>query len=223
MASSDHRPAPAVQFPAGPGGDITWHRAAMIDVTDADVIGALERILESPGFRASRRNKAFLRYIVERTLAGEGHRIKAYAIAVDVFRRDVDFDPARDAIVRNEAARLRSALSLYYAGAGRNDPVEIVLPLGGYVPRFRYRSAGETCPQAAPPRPAAACGLQPDMAVPGAPGRLRVAVTPPTGSRNARSPAPAGPTSGPSSSSSLIRHRTASRRQAAPRAARTGC
>ena len=38
---------------------------------------ALERILVSPGFDASARNRRFLEHIVEETLAGRADRLKA--------------------------------------------------------------------------------------------------------------------------------------------------
>ena len=48
---------------------------------------ALDRLLASPDFQASERNKRFLRYVVEETLAGRDDRIKAYSIATLVFER----------------------------------------------------------------------------------------------------------------------------------------
>ena len=56
-------------------------------LTTEEVAGALSHLLEAPGLQISDRNKRFLRYVVEETLAGRGDRIKSYAIAVDVFGR----------------------------------------------------------------------------------------------------------------------------------------
>ncbi len=48
----------------------------------ADLVRAeLTRILESPGFDASERNRSFLSYVVEEALAGRADRMKAYTIA----------------------------------------------------------------------------------------------------------------------------------------------
>lgn len=115
-------------------------------VEEREIEAALESLLSAPGARISERAARFLRYIVEKTIAGQSAQLKAYTIAVDVFGRGVDFDPAKDAVVRNEATRLRSALALYYAVDGAAESVVIHLPVGGYVPRFERRQAkaGET-------------------------------------------------------------------------------
>src|SRR5690606_21069419 len=75
-------------------------------------------------------------FVVEQVLAGHADRIKSYSIAVDVFGRGDDFDPAIDPIVRIEATRLRAALASYYADPGRDEAIQISLPKGGYVPSF---------------------------------------------------------------------------------------
>ena len=54
-----------------------------------DEIGRqLERLLASEPFANAERGRRFLRYVVERTLAGEGDRLKEFVIGVDVFDRD---------------------------------------------------------------------------------------------------------------------------------------
>ncbi|RDJ19825.1 tetratricopeptide repeat protein [Bosea caraganae] len=97
---------------------------------------ALENLLAHPGFRVSQRNKNFLRFVVEESLAGRGDRIKAYTIAVDVFGRGADFDGMLDPVVRIEAGRLRQALTNYYAEHGQSERIHISLPRGGYEPTF---------------------------------------------------------------------------------------
>jgi len=101
----------------------------------------LSRILESPLFALSARRSRFLRYIVEETLAGRGGQLKGHSIAVEVFDRPPGFDPNVDPLVRVEAGRLRDKLRVYYADAGRDDPVIIELPKGTYEPVFTLRSA----------------------------------------------------------------------------------
>lgn len=96
----------------------------------------LERILASDAFDASERNRRFLAFIVEETLAGRAERIKAYLIATKVFGRGNDFDPQLDPIIRIEAGRLRRSLERYYLTAGRHDPLRIRVPKGAYVPAF---------------------------------------------------------------------------------------
>ncbi|BDG74324.1 tetratricopeptide repeat protein [Roseomonas fluvialis] len=96
----------------------------------------LERILASAAFDASPRNRQFLRYVVEETLAGRAERIKGYTVATSVFSRQADFDPQVDSIVRIEAGRLRRALERFYLMAGPGEGPRISIPRGSYVPVF---------------------------------------------------------------------------------------
>lgn len=100
-----------------------------------DVRAQLRRIVTSPEFPAVGRGAAFLTYIVEEALAGRADRIKGYAIALEVFRRDQHFTQ-EDPVVRIEAGRLRRALERYYLVAGQDDALRIDIPKGGYVPVF---------------------------------------------------------------------------------------
>jgi tetratricopeptide (TPR) repeat protein len=102
-----------------------------------EVRAALDHVAASEAFRGSPQLVAFLRYVVEATLRGEQDRIKGYTIAVEALGRGDDFDPQNDPIVRVEATRLRRALHRYYENGGRDDAVQIDLPLGSYVPVFR--------------------------------------------------------------------------------------
>ena len=97
----------------------------------------LERVLASPGFSRNERLSRFLRFVVEQHLAGKDDELKESVIAVEVLGRSPDHDPKQDSIVRTEAARLRVRLSEYYLGDGKDDPLVIELPKGGYVPALR--------------------------------------------------------------------------------------
>jgi adenylate cyclase len=112
-----------------------------------DLIRAqLGHVLASRAFDASRRNRDFLRFVVEESLAGRADRIKAYTIATSVLGRDEAFDPQSDPIVRIEASRLRRSLERYYLIAGQDDPVRIDIPKGSYVPSFqRLQSVRDDC------------------------------------------------------------------------------
>ena len=96
----------------------------------------LDRLLASDGFANADRMSGFLRYIVERAIAGESDQLKEYVIGVAVFGRDEQYDPRLDSIVRVEARRLRTKLDEYYAGDGRHDPIVIGMRRGSYVPDF---------------------------------------------------------------------------------------
>ena len=109
------------------------------------VLEQLERIVSSTGFVDAGRLAPFLRFLVERTLAGEP--VKETVIGVEVFGRPADYDSRLDPIVRVEARRLRSRLAEYYAGPGAADPVTVDLPKGAYLPVFGMRES----PQGARP------------------------------------------------------------------------
>jgi hypothetical protein len=51
------------------------------NVTPTDVRMALERTLGAAGFKDAPQTSAFLKFIVEETLAGREHELKGYTIA----------------------------------------------------------------------------------------------------------------------------------------------
>ena len=106
----------------------------------------LDRLVASEGFANADRMSSFLRYVVERSLAGESDRVKEYVIGVEVFGRDQAYDPRLDSIVRVEARRLRAKLDEYYAGEGQADPIVIRMRRGSYVPAFERRAEPVTMP-----------------------------------------------------------------------------
>ena len=101
--------------------------------TAAEVSAALERVLRSRCFEHATRASDFLRFVVGKTLAGEGGELKGYTIAIHVFGRPADFDAKSDPLVRVEALRLRQRLTEYYAGEGAEERVRLELPRGGYA------------------------------------------------------------------------------------------
>jgi adenylate cyclase len=103
----------------------------------------LERVLASGDFDASPRSRAFVRFILEETLAGRHAGLTQTAIATRVFQRREDFDPTVDPIVRIQAGRLRRSLERYYLLSGASDPVRILLPRGTYVPVVSWATRGE--------------------------------------------------------------------------------
>jgi len=119
----------------------------------ADVRRELQRILESETFGRRTRRSAFLQYVVEEALAGRAEQLKGVSIAMAVFDRDETFDQQTDPVVRLEARRLRHDLDRYYVSEGRNDPIRISMPKGGYVPRFEWQedSKSEIPSMGAPP------------------------------------------------------------------------
>ena len=118
---------------------------------DARVVEELGRVLASEPFVASPMLAAFLRFVVEETLAGRGDRLKAYTIAVGALGRSDDFDPNDNPLVRVQARRLRQALERWYLTDGRSAALMIELPLGTYVPSFVERTVSPEPPAAPSP------------------------------------------------------------------------
>jgi len=104
-------------------------------------IEQLERVLHSRALQNSENLKAFLRFVVEKTLAKEDAQLKEYTIAIEVFGRRSDYDPRIDSVVRVQAGRLRTKLQEYYTAEGKNDPIVIDLPKGHYHPVFSSSQA----------------------------------------------------------------------------------
>jgi TolB-like protein len=104
----------------------------------------MERILASPEFHATDRQREFLQFVVTETIAGRDQGIKGYTVATRVFGRKEDFDQATDPIVSIQANQLRRALERYYLVAGKQDPVRIDIPKGTYVPTFLEQTGVES-------------------------------------------------------------------------------
>jgi hypothetical protein len=85
-------------------------------------------------------------YLLQTSLAGR--RPKEIEVATEVFARGEGFDAMQDASVRVYAYRLRRKLEEFYAGAGAEQPVRIVLPRGEYRLAVEERDA---VPQAGGP------------------------------------------------------------------------
>ncbi len=66
-----------------------------MEPTRDEIRAQLDRILGSDAFVNSDRLSRFLRYVVERTLAGDGDRLKEYVIGTEVFERGEQVRPAR--------------------------------------------------------------------------------------------------------------------------------
>jgi hypothetical protein len=106
----------------------------------------LEKVLASAAFLRSPTLAHFLTYACEKTFAGESDNLKEYSIALEVFGRPESFDQDTNSIVRVQANRLRKKLAEYYQGEGANDPLQIIIPVGQYVPRFEPKVPAPASP-----------------------------------------------------------------------------
>jgi hypothetical protein len=105
--------------------------------SDAEIRIATERVLDGEAFRRSLRLQRFLRFITDLTLSGQESSINEYLIGVEVFERGPGYDQSDDSVVRRQAHALRQKLGEYYNSEGRDDPIQIEVPLGHYVPVFK--------------------------------------------------------------------------------------
>jgi hypothetical protein len=103
---------------------------------DSRVRTEIETVLASDTLRRSPKVSRLLRYLCDKQLDGRGDQITEYGIAIEVLGRDEQFDPQQDALVRVNLLHLRKKLKEYYAGAGVNHDVRIVIPNGQYAPQF---------------------------------------------------------------------------------------
>ncbi len=101
----------------------------------------LARLLASKVFAASRRSRQLLEYFINQLLLGTADQLKEYTIGVDVFNRAPSYDPKLDTIVRTEVWRLRSKLSTYYGGEGKDNPLRIGFRPRSLAPLAEYRSS----------------------------------------------------------------------------------
>lgn len=99
----------------------------------------VQRIVASRQFSKAPLLSKFLIHISSEILQGRQSEISEYQIGVQVFDRPLGYRTVEDNIVRNYARQLRKRLSEYFAGEGRLEPIQVEIPLGGYVPVFQTR------------------------------------------------------------------------------------
>jgi hypothetical protein len=115
-----------------------------LSYADRDAIERqLERMLADRHFSHSRRFPAFLRFVVQKTLAGSTDQLKERTLGVEIFGRSPEYDTSSDPIVRVTAAEIRKRIAQYYQEQNRDGELRISLEAGSYIPQFYW-------PQAAP-------------------------------------------------------------------------
>lgn len=131
MDSSEHHSGPAKDRLALP--ELVNRREV--------ILRELEKILKSLPFRTSLRSKQFLSYIVIQTLDGHTEELKERTIGAEVYKREADYSTGDDPVVRVQAGEVRRRLEQYYHSASVDLPVHIEIPLGSYVPEFRWSAS----------------------------------------------------------------------------------
>jgi hypothetical protein len=96
----------------------------------------LVSILDGPAFQGSARSRAFLRFVVEETLAGHRDLLKERTIGVAVMGKASDYDTGADSTVRVRANEVRKRLAAHYEATTPKAAIRIELPPGSYAPKF---------------------------------------------------------------------------------------
>jgi hypothetical protein len=122
---------------------------------DAALAAQLEllSVLEGPAFRGSPRSCAFLRFVVDETLAGRGEILKERVIGTAVLGKPSDYDTGADSSVRVRANDVRKRLAAHYEAAAPKCGIRIELPSGTYTPRFAHVASPPESTPTHPPEP----------------------------------------------------------------------
>jgi len=97
----------------------------------------LEQVISHPKISRSTSLVKFLSFICNKYFDGESNEIREHTIAVEALgRKESNFDSQADPIVRVTARALRKKLREFYDNEGKSHSLEIVLPLGHYIPQF---------------------------------------------------------------------------------------
>ena len=105
---------------------------------------AVDKILQSQVFRNTESLRRLLRFLAEKAITGEADQLKEYSVGIDAFGKPPSYDPRQDSAVRIQVGRLRQKLSEYYLNEGKEDPVIVELPKGGF--RLQFESRAPTSP-----------------------------------------------------------------------------
>jgi hypothetical protein len=109
----------------------------------SEVTEQLERLVDHHFLRQSHRLVLFLRYIVSKTIRGEGDQLKERNVGTEVFGKGSRYDPATDSTVRVAASELRKRLALYYLEPEHARELRFSIPVGTYTPTFHWPSMEE--------------------------------------------------------------------------------
>src|SRR5260370_35978971 len=106
----------------------------------------VQRVASSTLFQRSPRLRELLLYICERSLQNRLVELREQQSGCGVFGRKSDYNPGEDNIVRVEIRQLRKRLQEYFASEGKDDPYEILIPKGAYVPVIELRGKPQSSP-----------------------------------------------------------------------------
>lgn len=118
---------------------LPYHSYIMVSAQEANQ-AQINRIIQSKVFRSSEVHRNLLQYLAAKSLASDTNDLKEYTIGVDVFAKPTSYDPRQESVVRMHIARLRQKLAEYYRLEGKEDPVLVDVPKGGFKVIFEPRN-----------------------------------------------------------------------------------
>lgn len=114
-----------------------------MSIDDQNIRDYINQVRASNALGRSKRRLALLEYILRSEASGEGEKLKAYSIGVDVFAKSGDFDPTTDSSVRVEIGRLRTAIALFEASEHATSALQVEIPVGSYRPQITMRGVSD--------------------------------------------------------------------------------
>jgi hypothetical protein len=106
----------------------------MVQPGDSEKHAILAQILQSQGFKESKRYQDLLQYLVEKSSAEMPP--KETEIAQAVFGKDSGFDPTTDPLIRSYVSNLRKKLNHYYLTTEDKCEYVLEIPKGHYVVEY---------------------------------------------------------------------------------------
>jgi hypothetical protein len=91
----------------------------------------IDRIVRSEEFRNSEALQRLLVYLADKATAGSNN-LKEYVVATEGLGKPDTYDPQHNSAVRIQVGRLRQKLAEYYRREGKDDPIVLDLPKGGF-------------------------------------------------------------------------------------------
>jgi hypothetical protein len=114
---------------------------------DEERLELVRRIANSEAFQKSTRLPGLLSYLAHCTLTHNRAGLTEQAIAQAVFGKAKDFNPTEDSLVRVYMRQLRLRLHEYFHSVGRDEPIVIEVPKGGYVLAFHSQHQSIALPE----------------------------------------------------------------------------
>ncbi len=119
-------------------------------IVASDLLLEIDRILQSETFRNAEALRRLLKYLGEKSAAGQANYLKEYTVGVDGLGRAETYDPKQDATVRIQMGRLRHKLADYHRLEGKDAPFIVDIPKGTFRVTCEPR-APESVPPAVTP------------------------------------------------------------------------